>query len=94
MNPILILNLYGSVVEASLLTFLQEWAVALGVTWGVTMFLLTGPIASPSGKNDDTTSNSFKGPSIGLAESADWNCNELHRTQKNDLFQQIEIDSV
>mmetsp|Transcript_58875 Transcript_58875/g.119893 ORF Transcript_58875/g.119893 Transcript_58875/m.119893 type:complete len:356 (+) Transcript_58875:46-1113(+) len=40
---------------------LKEWAVALGVTWGVTMFLLTGPIASPSGENDDTTSNSFKG---------------------------------
>eukprot|EP00438_Fugacium_kawagutii_P017779 Skav205862 [mRNA] locus=scaffold766:150885:151889:+ [translate_table: standard] len=40
---------------------LKEWAVALAVTWGVTMFLLTGPIESPSGENDDTTSNSFKG---------------------------------
>eukprot|EP00438_Fugacium_kawagutii_P023600 Skav205956 [mRNA] locus=scaffold442:159082:160059:+ [translate_table: standard] len=40
---------------------LKEWLVALVVTSGVTMFLLTGPIASPSGKNDDTTSNSFKG---------------------------------
>lgn len=39
----------------------KEWGVALAVTWGVTMFLLSGPIASPSGQNDDTTNNSFKG---------------------------------
>lgn len=46
------------------LSTLQEWGVALAVTWGVTMFLLSGPIASPSGQNDDTTNNSFKGPAV------------------------------
>lgn len=39
----------------------KEWGVALAVTWGVTQFLLTGPIASPSGENDDNTNNSIKG---------------------------------
>ena len=28
------------------------------------MFLLSGPIASPSGQNDDTTNNSFKGAAV------------------------------
>mmetsp|Transcript_39568 Transcript_39568/g.73775 ORF Transcript_39568/g.73775 Transcript_39568/m.73775 type:complete len:353 (-) Transcript_39568:224-1282(-) len=39
----------------------KEWAVAFFVTWGVTQFLLSGPIATESGENDDTTSNSMKG---------------------------------
>merc|ERR1719399_909521 len=34
---------------------LKEWAIALFITVGVTLFLLTGPIASPSGENTDTT---------------------------------------
>eukprot|EP00438_Fugacium_kawagutii_P014752 Skav202476 [mRNA] locus=scaffold149:659381:660385:+ [translate_table: standard] len=52
--------LWGIVISSKQ-TKLKDWAVALTVTWGVTMFLLTGPIASPSGKNEDTTSNSVKG---------------------------------
>lgn len=39
----------------------QEWGVAAAVTGGVTMFLLTGPIASPSGISEDNSSNSVKG---------------------------------
>ncbi|CAE7345561.1 UTR5 [Symbiodinium sp. CCMP2592] len=39
----------------------REWGVAFFVTWGVTQFLLTGPIATESGENDDHTSNSVKG---------------------------------
>ena len=42
---------------------LQEWGVAFFVTWGVTQFLLTGPIATESGENEDHTSNSVKGES-------------------------------
>eukprot|EP00930_Biecheleria_cincta_P082075 TRINITY_DN7163_c0_g2_i1.p1 TRINITY_DN7163_c0_g2~~TRINITY_DN7163_c0_g2_i1.p1 ORF type:complete len:346 (+),score=66.37 TRINITY_DN7163_c0_g2_i1:68-1105(+) len=40
---------------------LKEWLIALFITVGVTMFLLTGPIASPSGENTDTTQDSVKG---------------------------------
>jgi adenosine 3'-phospho 5'-phosphosulfate transporter B2 len=40
---------------------MKEWLVALFVTSGVTMFLLTGPIASPSGENSDGTQSSMKG---------------------------------
>eukprot|EP00930_Biecheleria_cincta_P082073 TRINITY_DN7163_c0_g1_i3.p1 TRINITY_DN7163_c0_g1~~TRINITY_DN7163_c0_g1_i3.p1 ORF type:complete len:373 (+),score=64.16 TRINITY_DN7163_c0_g1_i3:73-1119(+) len=40
---------------------MKEWLIALFVTMGVTMFLLTGPIASPSGESTDTTHNSMKG---------------------------------
>jgi adenosine 3'-phospho 5'-phosphosulfate transporter B2 len=40
---------------------LKEWAIALFITVGVTMFLITGPIASPSGENSDDTQSSTKG---------------------------------
>eukprot|EP00930_Biecheleria_cincta_P082074 TRINITY_DN7163_c0_g1_i4.p1 TRINITY_DN7163_c0_g1~~TRINITY_DN7163_c0_g1_i4.p1 ORF type:complete len:349 (+),score=58.14 TRINITY_DN7163_c0_g1_i4:74-1120(+) len=39
----------------------KEWAIAFFITVGVTMFLLTGPIASPSGENTDSKQNSMKG---------------------------------
>jgi len=40
---------------------LKEWTVALFITMGVTMFLLTGPIASPTGENSDSKQSSIKG---------------------------------
>jgi len=52
--------LWGIVISSKRYA-LKEWAVALLVTWGVTQFLLTGPIASPSGVNDSGASNSIKG---------------------------------
>ncbi|CAE7225093.1 slc35b2 [Symbiodinium pilosum] len=52
--------LWGMVISSKAYT-VKEWAVAFFVTWGVTQFLLTGPIATESGENDDHTSNSVKG---------------------------------